>query len=220
MNIYIQKLLSVCNSNKYTKWYVSIVSNPSYTNGYSELHHILPKSFNLGGETDQLNLVRLTAREHYICHLLLPKMLNDEKLKSKMSFALKRMMMRDLNSKSYQLIRMAKAFHTEETKQKLRKPKNTKKARIIKLRLTKDEANKSRSEKLKNISKKRVSVELGMLTKRAKLKTFCVTVNNKVLEPAINLKDFAEKYNIPHNSLYEMVRRTKTYKHFLFAQIG
>jgi hypothetical protein len=36
---------------------------------YYELHHILPRS--LGGSNTQENLVLLTAREHYIAHLLL-----------------------------------------------------------------------------------------------------------------------------------------------------
>jgi hypothetical protein len=39
---------------------------------YYERHHILPKS--LGGTDKQTNIVLLTAREHYICHLLLVKM--------------------------------------------------------------------------------------------------------------------------------------------------
>lgn len=37
--------------------------------GYSELHHILPKC--LGGTNDKTNLVRLTAREHFIIHKIL-----------------------------------------------------------------------------------------------------------------------------------------------------
>jgi hypothetical protein len=40
--------------------------------GYTEVHHILPKS--LGGNDNNENLVRLGAREHFICHLLLTKM--------------------------------------------------------------------------------------------------------------------------------------------------
>ena len=40
--------------------------------GYYEKHHILPKS--LGGSNDENNLVKLTAREHFICHWLLVKM--------------------------------------------------------------------------------------------------------------------------------------------------
>ena len=37
--------------------------------GYSELHHILPKC--LGGTDDPSNLIRLTAREHFIIHKIL-----------------------------------------------------------------------------------------------------------------------------------------------------
>ena len=40
--------------------------------GYSEEHHITPKS--LGGSDSKDNLVRLTAREHYLAHYLLMKM--------------------------------------------------------------------------------------------------------------------------------------------------
>lgn len=39
--------------------------------GYTEEHHILPKC--LGGNDEKTNLVKLTAREHFICHLLLAK---------------------------------------------------------------------------------------------------------------------------------------------------
>jgi hypothetical protein len=38
---------------------------------YTECHHIIPKS--LGGSDDATNLVELTAREHFIAHLLLAK---------------------------------------------------------------------------------------------------------------------------------------------------
>lgn len=40
--------------------------------GYTELHHIIPKT--LGGSNDKENLVKLTAREHFIAHHLLCKM--------------------------------------------------------------------------------------------------------------------------------------------------
>lgn len=36
---------------------------------YKEKHHILPKC--LGGSNDESNLVELTAREHFLCHMLL-----------------------------------------------------------------------------------------------------------------------------------------------------
>ena len=48
--------------------------------GYSEKHHIIPKC--LGGTNSKTNIVRLTAKEHYICHKLLCEIHpNENKLK-------------------------------------------------------------------------------------------------------------------------------------------
>jgi hypothetical protein len=57
----------------YKKIYNSIIENriQNVYDGYTENHHILPRS--LGGSDDKTNLVRLNAREHFICHLLLTK---------------------------------------------------------------------------------------------------------------------------------------------------
>lgn len=73
--------------NKYTKIYYSIISRAIDREciGYTEKHHIVPKS--IGGSNSKDNLVRLTAKEHYICHLLLTKMLLSEN-RSKMVYAL------------------------------------------------------------------------------------------------------------------------------------
>ena len=59
--------------NKYKRWYACIVerARDRILEGYSELHHILPRS--LGGKDNADNLVSLTAREHFICHVLLTK---------------------------------------------------------------------------------------------------------------------------------------------------
>ena len=79
--------------NKYTKCYYNIIYKARLrnlpNNVYTEKHHIIPRS--LGGNNSKLNLVKLTAKEHFICHLLLTKMLNG-KLKYKMIFALNRML--------------------------------------------------------------------------------------------------------------------------------
>lgn len=45
---------------------------------YGEVHHIIPKSE--GGDNSQENLVRLSAREHYIAHLLLAKIYKDRNM--------------------------------------------------------------------------------------------------------------------------------------------
>jgi hypothetical protein len=52
---------------------------------YTEKHHIIPKS--IGGNNTKENLVHLTAKEHFICHLLLTKML-DGTDKQKMIYAI------------------------------------------------------------------------------------------------------------------------------------
>jgi len=60
--------------NKYTRWYYNIINRAQtrLLNCYTERHHIIPKS--LGGSNESSNLVSLTAREHFICHMLLTKM--------------------------------------------------------------------------------------------------------------------------------------------------
>jgi len=75
-------------TNKYTKCYNSIIANAKariLVNRYTERHHIIPKS--LGGDNSKENLVKLTAREHFICHWLLTKMLTGNE-KHKMIYAL------------------------------------------------------------------------------------------------------------------------------------
>jgi hypothetical protein len=69
--------------NKYTRIYYSIVNRARDRKliGYIEKHHIIPKS--LGGNDSSENLVKLIAREHFICHRLLTKMTEGES-KSKM----------------------------------------------------------------------------------------------------------------------------------------
>ena len=66
-------------SNKYTETYYNIVNRASQRtlDGYTETHHIIPRS--LGGEDTQENLVVLTAREHFLCHWLLTKMVDNNR---------------------------------------------------------------------------------------------------------------------------------------------
>ena len=60
--------------NKWFRHYDILITraqNRKPPSEYCELHHIIPKC--LGGENTKENLVLLTAREHYIAHLLLSK---------------------------------------------------------------------------------------------------------------------------------------------------
>lgn len=72
--------------NKYTITYNNIINKAKsrVLDGYGEHHHIIPKS--LGGTDFKENLVKLTAREHFICHLLLTKMVTGNAKRS-MTFA-------------------------------------------------------------------------------------------------------------------------------------
>ena len=60
--------------NKYNQWYSNITERAKNRKlgGYTESHHKHPRS--LGGSDEPTNLVKLTAREHFICHWLLVKM--------------------------------------------------------------------------------------------------------------------------------------------------
>jgi hypothetical protein len=66
-------------TNKYTRWYLRIIKSAKNKPrpGYLEKHHIIP--FICGGKRGGLNAVRLTPREHYVCHRLLTKMTQGDK---------------------------------------------------------------------------------------------------------------------------------------------
>lgn len=78
--------------NKYYTWYYNIINRAQSrildVNTQIEKHHIIPKS--LGGSNDQSNLVNLTLREHFICHMLLIRMTSG-KNRTKMVYALWKM---------------------------------------------------------------------------------------------------------------------------------
>jgi len=87
--------------NKYEKWYSQIVERAQNRifNEYTELHHIVPRS--LGGTNNIDNLVKLSAREHFICHWLLTKMFTGT-AKSKMINAMYIMRAESSHQKRYQ----------------------------------------------------------------------------------------------------------------------
>ena len=74
-------------TNKYSNLYYKIIATASkrVIPTYTETHHIVPQS--LGGTNEISNLVKLSAREHFICHWLLIKMTEGEE-RSKMLYAL------------------------------------------------------------------------------------------------------------------------------------
>ena len=100
--------------NKYTRWYNLIITNAKNRvnlDGYRERHHIIPKS--LGGSNDSTNIVVLTAREHFICHLLLVKMTEGDNKRKMVNaawgMATRRNQFQDgrtrVNSKTYEFLK-------------------------------------------------------------------------------------------------------------------
>lgn len=108
--------------NKYSKCYYSITDRAKSRTltGFSENHHIIPKS--LGGTGIAENIVKLTAREHLICHMLLVRMLVGKQRRN-MNFALWCMVNADhslsrgrskVTPRQYQRIRMDHAKAVSE----------------------------------------------------------------------------------------------------------
>lgn len=109
---YLKQLEVISHQNKYTKWHNHIINRAisrslkKTKNDGIERHHILPKS--LGGNPSRENTVTLYAKEHFIVHLLLIKMLKEQRHIDKMTFALFNMKanngeyIRDNNSKMYE----------------------------------------------------------------------------------------------------------------------
>ncbi len=126
--------------NKYTRWYYNIVNTAKSRTitGYTEKHHIIPKS--CGGDNSKTNLVKLTAKEHFICHLLLIRMVEGQ-FRYKMAYALNRMLTTNNNGNQDRYIPTSRKFekirlqisnslkghsspmkgrsHSEETKKKI-----------------------------------------------------------------------------------------------------
>lgn len=100
--------------NKYTNWYFTIISNAKKKtyHEYTEQHHIIPKS--LGGRNTNDNIVRLSAREHFICHWLLTKMVTGEHQKS-MRYALRMMRKTNKHTQRYETKITSRVFEKNRT---------------------------------------------------------------------------------------------------------
>lgn len=71
--------MKLFRNNRYTIIYWSIIENArSRDLNSGEVHHIIPRC--MGGTDDSSNLVRLTCREHFLCHKLLTKITTGEQL--------------------------------------------------------------------------------------------------------------------------------------------
>ncbi len=93
-------------NNKYTRIYMLLIDCRKKLNrnkkdgGIYESHHIIPKC--MGGSNCNSNVVLLTPREHFICHLLLTKMV-ESPTKGKMYCALVRFLGKNKKEKNIKI---------------------------------------------------------------------------------------------------------------------
>lgn len=149
--------------NKYERWYNEIVESAREREArgcvlnFKEKHHIIPRC--LGGDNRKANIVVLTPREHYLCHILLIKFTKG-KDKYKIMCAIARFGVRGVfNSRVYEARRIEHILSirgkpspfkgipkTEEERAKMRKPKQdtTNMGRHPRTEETKDKFRKSR----------------------------------------------------------------------------
>ena len=123
-------------SNKYTIVYNNIINRAKarVLDEYSEKHHIIPRC--LGGTDKKENLVRLTAREHFICHRLLVKMVEGKAVfqmmkavhimtmqnKSQIRYTVTSKIFEKIKidaAKAMSILTKGKPKHNEETKKKM-----------------------------------------------------------------------------------------------------
>lgn len=100
-NIYIIKDEVKCliNAKRYENFIISRIKinlTRDFTNIKFDKHHIIPKS--MGGTDDENNIIKLTYREHFIAHLLLSRLYQN----NKMTYAFYRMKNKTNNSKLYE----------------------------------------------------------------------------------------------------------------------
>ena len=114
--------------NKYSKWYSALITKAQLRvlpkALYTEGHHVIPKSW--GGSDNKDNIVRLTAKEHYMAHALLWKMNVGEGYHNKMVHAFNAMsIMKDgsynkpgyrINSRLFESVRLERIAYLKTLK--------------------------------------------------------------------------------------------------------
>jgi len=106
-------------NKKYGDWYERLITVASTrmapANTYIETHHIIPRCMH--GINSKDNLVNLTAREHYVAHILLWKMNFEHPYSRKLTYAANAMMMTSNPGRDYKITsRMYEKLRSELAK--------------------------------------------------------------------------------------------------------
>ena len=211
--------------NKYTNWYISLIGNKfgedvswsgkekSKKDGlYFEYHHSLPKSIFSEYAKDKSFIVRLTAREHFVAHLMLNRMFSNIS-KSKMCCAIYMMTKmqsptqnRYSNSIFYEQIKSEMNIHKKQVKIGYKHSDQTKlKISIGNLGKTMSEESKvkMRGPRLSIKGRKQIQKDIDFRTSRNNKP--CI-VNNIEFDSVKNaFKYCKEQFNCTHWKFYQLL---------------
>jgi hypothetical protein len=200
--------------NKYKKLYFSIITRSQnegreYNSSLHEKHHIVPTS--LGGKNNSDNIVVLTFREHFVCHLLLTKFTLSQ-AKHKMHCALRMMMNKSkhnnrvLTQRQYELAR----YSLSKIKRKM-SPEFCAKQSLNKLGKNNPMYGKKHSPE--TIEKLRMSI-----VKTSKTYNF---LHNGQIITITNLKKYCEENKLIRCRMYKLHSgKIKKYKNYTGLTVG
>lgn len=205
----------------YGKIYNEIIERrkKEFFKGYGENHHIIPKC--MGGTNKKENIVRLTAREHFICHYLLTKIYPEHK---GLKWAFKCMVStpkasdeeRYINSRLFESLK-GQLKHSEETKQKISIANKNKKVS--------EETRKKQSiaQKGKKMSKKSIQkmkdtknkIDKNGLSQATNSARKAMKTMKSRLWDGLSYEEHQRKINTGRKMTYEQIEKRKQYNNII-----
>ena len=183
--------------NKYTKTYFKLIEKAKNNlfEGYTEKHHIIPKS--LGGSNDENNLVTLTARQHFIAHLLLTKMIDGQK-KYKMYNAFSKMLCVSKDNKSRYLPSSKFYEYSKKLMSEYMLNDNPSKREDVRKKMSDNSWTKSdRSDEIKKIiSQKKLGKKLNLTEEQRKNRSKKRVGKNNGMYGKTHTKEVREKISL------------------------
>lgn len=258
MNIYIQQIKQISYTNKYTKWYVNIVEKAikrasskkeaKKILGYCEKHHIIPQCIKLGGEKDSLNFCYLSAREHFLVHMMLPKMIKNINHSMRLGNAIGRMKNKKLKYYNSRTFETAKKINSTYNNMKLDEYKKvvsenmktyyssieginfiTNKAETQKITMigegnpmfgkTSSFEGKSHSEEFISRMKNKTGKDNHRFGNPSYSKKYIITNQNGDIVVIRNLQQFCKENNIHYKKFYDSIRNNKRFEGFFGIEI-
>ena len=179
-------------NNHYFNRYRKFISNILRLNrvlDIKEQHHLIPKS--LEGSDNKRNLIKLTPREHYICHYLLYKgIINPTTCRAFFYMSTSGRWGKKLTSKQYEKLKIDFIYHQRHMSKKTR-------IKISKSQIRRFKLNpKSNGMLNKN---HRLNSKIKMSNSRKDKKCNRIWINNNKIELLINIKSKSKYLKLGYN---------------------